>query len=156
MSQRGKQAILAEAGGAPRASAPSAALGERAALSVTQANEEAGPGGAREGPPVGSAAPAVAPQRWSAQRKRDVVLRLLRGEPLDALSRELAVEVYRLEEWKTRALVAMEAGLREREERGQVELGAAMKRIGELSMENELLRMRIEKNGPFVWRRSRP
>jgi hypothetical protein len=66
--------------------------------------------------------------------------------------------LYRLEEWKRRALEGMEASLREREraERGHAELGAAMKRIGELTMENELLRMRIEKNGPFVLRRSRP
>ena len=30
-------------------------------------------------------------QRWSASRKRDVVLRLLHGEPLDAVSREVGV-----------------------------------------------------------------
>ena len=36
---------------------------------------------------------ALAPgQRWSASRKRDVVLRLLRGESLEALSREAGVE----------------------------------------------------------------
>ena len=35
-------------------------------------------------------------ERWSARRKREVVLRLLRGEPVDALSRELGVEIYRL------------------------------------------------------------
>jgi hypothetical protein len=72
------------------------------------------------------------------------------------VSRETGVEVYRLEEWKKRALAGMEAGLREREERDKAELGAAMKRVGELTMENELLRMRIERSGPFVWRRSRP
>ncbi len=37
-------------------------------------------------------------QRWSAGRKREVVLRLLRGESLDALSREVGVEIYRLED----------------------------------------------------------
>jgi len=31
---------------------------------------------------------------------REVVLRLLRGESLDALSRELGVDPYRLEEWR--------------------------------------------------------
>ncbi|MDP2359273.1 MAG: hypothetical protein Q8O14_00775, partial [bacterium] len=39
-------------------------------------------------------APGAAPAaviRWSANRKKDVVLRLLRGESLDALSRELGV-----------------------------------------------------------------
>jgi len=34
------------------------------------------------------------------RRKREVVLRLLRGEPLDAVSREVGVEVYRLEQWR--------------------------------------------------------
>ena len=54
---------------------------------------------------------ALAPgQRWSASRKRDVVLRLLRGESLDAVSREVGLEVYRLEAWKARALAGMELG----------------------------------------------
>jgi len=33
--------------------------------------------------------PPIAGQRWSRNRKREVVLRLLRGESLGALSREL-------------------------------------------------------------------
>jgi transposase len=32
---------------------------------------------------------------------------MLRGEPIDALSRELGVEVYRLEEWRDKALIGM-------------------------------------------------
>jgi transposase-like protein len=39
-------------------------------------------------------------QHWSAARKREVVLRLLRGGSLDAVSREIGVEVYRLERWR--------------------------------------------------------
>ena len=54
---------------------------------------------------------ALAPgQRWSASRKRDVVLRLLRGESLDAVSREVGVEVYRLEAWKARGRWPVELG----------------------------------------------
>ena len=53
-------------------------------------------------------------QRWSAARKREIVLRLLRGESLDAVSREIGVEVYRLERWRDKALAAMDAGLKER------------------------------------------
>src|SRR3954453_19023013 len=34
--------------------------------------------------------------RWSANKKTDAVLRLLRGEKLDELSRELRVEAHRL------------------------------------------------------------
>ena len=52
---------------------------------------------------AGSLAPG---QRWSASRKRDVVLRLLRGESLEALSREAGVEIYRLDAWRERARAA--------------------------------------------------
>ena len=82
--------------------------------------------------PVG---PLAAGQRWSLARKREVALRLLRGEPIDALSRELGVEVYRLERWKEKALAGLDAGLKEREgDPLQSQLDAALRRIGELSM----------------------
>lgn len=102
-------------------------------------------------------ATALAPgQRWSPSRKRDVVLRLLRGESVEALSRELAVERYRLERWKDRALGAIEASLRERgSDPLETELAEAHKRIGELSMENELLWVRCKKASPLASRRSR-
>ena len=87
--------------------------------------------------PVG---PLATGQRWSLARKREVALRLLRGEPIDALSRELGVEVYRLERWKDKALAGLDACLKEREgDPLQNQLDAALRRIGELSMENELL-----------------
>ena len=98
---------------------------------------------ASEGSCVGAAAGsrALAPgQRWSASRKRDVVLRLLRGESLDAVSREVGLEVYRLEAWKARAMVGIELGLKAQAgEPLAAELDAAKRHIGELSMENELL-----------------
>jgi len=37
----------------------------------------------------------------------------------------------------------------------QRELDAALKRIGEITMENELLRVRIDKQGPLAKGRSR-
>ncbi len=43
-------------------------------------------------------------QRWTVTRKREVVLRLLRGEPVDLLSRQLGVEVFRLERWREKAI----------------------------------------------------
>src|SRR5450756_1372189 len=103
--------------------------------------------------PLGPLAPG---QRWSLARKREVALRLLRGEPLEALSRELGVEVYRLERWKDKALAGLDAGLKEREgDPLQSQLDAAMRRIGELFMENELLHSRIERPGPLAGRRSK-
>ena len=84
---------------------------------------------------AGSLAPG---QRWSASRKRDVVLRLLRGESLEALSREAGVEIYRLDAWRERAMAGLELGLKDRHGEPVAEvLDAAKRHIGELSMEIE-------------------
>ncbi len=84
-------------------------------------------------------------QRWSARRKRDVVLRLLRGEALDAVSREVGVEIYRLEAWRDQALTGMEGALKHRESDPLAEdLKAAKLHIGELTMELEILRKERE------------
>ena len=98
-------------------------------------------------------------QRRSAGRKREVVLRLLRGESFDVLSREVGVEIYRLEAWKARALAGLELGLKAQAgEPLAAELDAAKRHIGELSMDNELLRERAraaERRLPLPMRRSR-
>ena len=98
------------------------------------------------------------PQRWRAKRKAEVVLRILRGEPLDNISREQAVPIDRLQEWRDQALSGMEQALQGHptEDPAQLKLDEANRRIGELTMENELLRVRAEKSGPFVTRRLRP
>ena len=103
--------------------------------------------------PAGGLAPG---QRWSVGRKREVVLRLLRGESAESLSRALGVPLYRLEGWRERALSGIDGSLREREgDAVSEELAAAMKRIGELTMENEVLRARVGHVGPLARRRSR-
>ena len=96
------------------------------------------------------------PQRWGAKRKAEVVLRSLRGEALDALSRHTAVPVPRLEEWHERGLHGLEQALQTRDvgDPAQLRLDEANRRIGELSMKVELLRARCEKAGPFAGRRS--
>jgi transposase len=100
--------------------------------------------------------PLMAGQRWSVGRKREVVLRLLRGEAAEALSRELGVPLYKIEHWRQKAEAALDGALKEREtDTVTGELATAMRRIGELSMENELLRTRIERPGPLVRRRWR-
>lgn len=97
----------------------------------------------------------VGNQRWSVRRKQEVVLRLFRGESLDALSRELGVEVYRLEQWRDKALLGVETALKDRTgDPLQSELDAAMRHIGELSMENELLRRERDLRRPLAGRRS--
>jgi transposase len=89
-------------------------------------------------------------ERWSARRKRDVALRLLRGEPVAALSRELGVEIYRLEEWREKALVGIDAAMKDRAgDPLEAELDAAKRHIGTLSMENELLRRERDLRRPL-------
>ena len=90
-------------------------------------------------------------------RKRAVVLRLLGGESIELLSRELGVPVYKLERWCTKAEAGIEGALKEREaDTADSELAAAMRRIGELTMENELLRAKMERvPGPLARGRRR-
>ena len=106
---------------------------------------------------VGTTSGPLAPgQRWSAARKREVVLRLMRGESAELLSRELGLPVFKLEQWRQKAEAALEGALKEREaDPADGQLAAAMRRIGELSMENELLRARIGRPGPLARGRSR-
>lgn len=124
---------------------------------------EAPPAGGTEGgrrptgvPPAGGAAGPLAPgQRWSVGRKREVVLRMLRGESVEALSRELGIEIYRLENWRQKALNGIDNGLKKRKNDPlQRELNSAMRRIGELTMDNELLWKRVKNPAPLAKRRS--
>src|SRR6201996_6126849 len=85
--------------------------------------------------------------------EREAVLRLLRGEAAEDLSRELGVPLYKLEHWRQKAEAALDGALKEREtDAVTAELATAMQRIGELSMENELLRSRVERTGPLARR----
>ena len=84
------------------------------------------------------------------------MLRSLQREPLDALSRELGVEIYRLEDWRKQALMGMESALKTRDgDPLSEELLIAKQHIGELSMEVELLRKEVALRRPFVVRKSR-
>ena len=52
--------------------------------------------------------------RFSARRKRAVVLRLLRGEDLESVSRELGITAARASHWRDQFLAAGQAGLKSR------------------------------------------
>jgi predicted RNase H-like nuclease (RuvC/YqgF family) len=83
--------------------------------------------------------------RWSSRRKTEVVLRLLRGETLDALSRELGVSSARLAEWRDEAIAAMQAGLQSREPDHRDDFIHDLKaKVGDQAMQIELLERKIE------------
>ena len=98
-------------------------------------------------------------RRNSARRKLAAVTRLLRGEPLETVARELNVTVARLSEWRDRALVAAEAAMKERERDSRDEELLQLKaKLGEVTMANELLEQKIaalEGGRPLARRRSR-
>ena len=83
--------------------------------------------------------------RWSSRRKTEVVLRLLRGETLDALSRELGVSSARLAEWRDEAIAAMQAGLQSREPDHRDGFIHDLKaKVGDQAIQIELLERKIE------------
>jgi transposase len=87
------------------------------------------------------------PERWSVQRKAELVLRLLRGEGLDAVSRESQVPVHELENWNRVFLEIGTRGLKTRSDPEERELTLARAKIGELMMRLELAEYLIEKRG---------
>lgn len=96
------------------------------------------------------------PERWSAQRKAELVLRLLRGESLEDVSRESQVAAHELESWKRVFLETGSRGLKSRGEPEERELVLARAKIGELMMRLELAEGLIEKKGfGEEWRRRR-
>ena len=96
------------------------------------------------------------PERWSAARKIELVLRLLRGEALDAVSRETQVPGHELESWKRVFLETGTRGVKSRAEPEERELTLARAKIGELMMRLELAELLIEKRGlADEWKKSR-
>ena len=113
--------------------------------------------GKPDGPdPTPEAAAEELPERWSVQRKTELVMRLLRGEALDAVSRENQVPAYELERWQRIFLEQGKRGLRTKAEPEERELILARAKIGELMMRRELAEDLIEKRGfTDEWKRRR-
>ena len=118
------------------------------------------PGSAAEGAgrATGAAAELERKGRFSARRKHEAVLRLLRGEDLESVSRELGITAARASQWREQFLVAGQAGLRSRaSEALDDDQRPLQAKIGELLMENELLYAKVEQleaGGPLARRRS--
>jgi len=98
-------------------------------------------------------------RRFSARRKIEMVLRLLRGEDLELLSRELGITAARLSKWRDQFLRAGQAELKKRpQDARDEEIARLRQKLGEVTMDNELLQKKIEhlEDGrPLSRRRSR-
>ena len=97
--------------------------------------------------------------RMSRQRKRDAVLRLLRGEDLETVSRALGVTAATLTAWRDAFLAAGEASFTSRPADGEeLKSGRLKARLGEMLLKQELLEAKIaalEGGRPLARRRSR-
>jgi hypothetical protein len=105
--------------------------------------------------PAGHDAKSV---RFSAQRKAEVVLRLLRGDDMDLLSRELQIPATRLAAWRDAFLAGgQEAMKKPPHDARECEIARRREKLGESTMANELLRekiARLETGRPVRLRRS--
>ena len=95
--------------------------------------------------------------RFSASRKTDAILRLLRGEDLETLSREVGVTAATLSGWRDSFLDGGTAAMKSRPADDRDELVARLQaKVGQLTMDNELLGQKcrhVETGRPFVTRR---
>ena len=119
----------------------------------------AGPGEAERAP--GSVAVALGRGgRMSRQRKSAAVLRLLRGEDLETVSRELGVTAATLTSWHDAFLAAGEAALTTRAATGEeLESERLKAKLGAALIERDLLNEKIailEAGRPFARRRRKP
>src|SRR5690348_8578064 len=98
-------------------------------------------------------------RRVSAGRKREAVLRPLRGEDPELVSRELGVTAAELTGWRDTFLPAGEVSLKSRPaDARDADIGRPKEKVGELTMANELLGAkigRLEAGRPLARRRSR-
>src|SRR3712207_7103766 len=97
--------------------------------------------------------------RMSRRRKRDAVLRLLRGEDLETVSRALGVTAATLTAWRDGFLGAGEARLATRPRDGaELESGRLKERLGAMLLGGEVRQAKIaplEGGRPLARRRSK-
>jgi transposase-like protein len=98
-------------------------------------------------------------ERFSVRRKFEAVQRLMRGESLETLSRELGVTAATLSQWQEAVIASALNGLQSRASEGRdAEIQALKAKIGDQAMELELLYdkvHRLEAQNPLVMRRWR-
>jgi hypothetical protein len=119
-----------------------------------------GVGPAERAHDAGGDGPTPEPRRrMSARRKQEAVLRLLRGEDLELVSRELGVTAAELSSWRDQFLAAGEAWLKSRPaDARDAAIARLQAKVGELTMTAELLEAKIERletHRPLGRRRSR-
>jgi len=125
-----------------------------------QTNQIEGQPGAAERSQVSGATALGRGGRMSRQRKTAAVLRLLRGEDLETVSRELGVTAATLTGWRDAFLAGGEAALTSSAATGEeLESERLKAKLGAALIERDLLNEKIallEAGRPFARRRRKP
>ena len=84
--------------------------------------------------------------RFSSRKKMDVVLRVLRGDDLDLVSREAGITAATVSEWRDQCVASGQAGLKSRADDGRADELARLKvMVGDLTMRLELSREAVQR-----------
>ena len=84
--------------------------------------------------------------RFSSRKKMDVVLRVLRGDDLDLVSREAGITAATVSEWRDQFVASGPAGLKSRADDGRAdELPRLKAMVGDLTMRLELSREAVQR-----------
>jgi transposase len=84
--------------------------------------------------------------RFSSRKKMEVVLRVLRGEDLDLVSRETGITAATVSAWRDQFVISGQAGLKSRVADGRDEELARLKAlVGDLTMRLELSREAVQR-----------
>jgi len=123
---------------------------------MSKAASPSSPEGGRR--PTGGDEGEARAKKFFAKHKTQAVLRILRGEPMEIVSRDIGATASVLSSWRDSFLASGTQGFAKKTPAQEGETKRLNAKIGELSMENELLRekiARMEQNRPFAVSRSK-
>ena len=90
-------------------------------------------------------------RRWTAKRKTEVVLELLRGVEAAHLARENGISQFQLFEWRDRFLEGgrLQLKFKRRKDPKEKEIGRLERKVGQLTLQVEILQevARLKKTG---------
>ena len=91
--------------------------------------------------------------QFSSRKKMEVVLRVLRGDDLDLVSREAGMTAAKVSEWRDQFVASGQAGLKSRDADGRDDELARLKVLaGDLTMRLELSREAVQRvRGGVPW-----
>ena len=93
-------------------------------------------------------------RRFSARAKAEAVLRILRGESIETVSREYRISAATLSQWRDDFIYAGRQALKSRPtDPTEARLKEAQAKIGDLTMRLEIAETYLRKKGVRLWKK---